>query len=130
MSDEPSWISASDAIAFQAILIDRYGGTSGIADLALIESAMSRPQQVYHYETRDLFVLAATYGHSIIKNHGFVDGNKRTAFVVTLVFLEINDVPVTIDQAEAVMMVEGLASGRIERESFASWLRKAAGGSA
>jgi death-on-curing protein len=124
--DEPTWITYDDALAFHDVLIRLYGGAPGVRDAGVIDSALARPRHVFRYETRDLAVLAATYAHGIAKNHGFVDGNKRTAFVSALTFLRINSAPFKGDQAEAVVMVEGLASGRIDRDTFASWLRKMA----
>lgn len=126
VADEPTWIHYDDALAFHDVLIQLYGGAPGVRDAGLVESALVRPQHVFRYETQDLAALAATYAHGIVRNHGFVDGNKRTAFVCAMTFLRINGAPLEGDQAEAVVMVEGLASGKIDRDTFASWLRKMA----
>ena len=126
MSAEPTWITLDDALLFHDVQINTYGGSAGIRDLGLIESALARPQHVFQYESDDLVVLAATYADSLANNHGFVDGNKRTALVCAMTFLDVNGLPFRGDPAEAVVMVEGLASGRVNRDTFADWLRKMA----
>ena len=123
-ADEPEWNTLSDALAFHDVVINRYGGRPGLANQGLVESALARPRHVDHYETEDLIVVAATYAHGLTKNHGFVDGNKRTALVCALTFLELNGASVEGDQAEAVLMFEGLAAGNVDRDTFAVWLRK------
>ena len=91
---EPTWITSyDDALAFHDVLLDLYGGSAGVRDAGLVESALARPQNVYHHESRELVILAATYAHGLAKNHGFVDGNKRTALVCALTFLRINGAP-------------------------------------
>jgi len=122
--EEPIWITFDDALAFHDVLLERYGGAAGVADEGRVESALARPRDVFHYETQDLIVLAATYAHGIVKDHGFVDGDKRTALAGAMTFLRLNGAPFRGDQAEAVVMVEGLAAGRVDRDTFASWLRK------
>jgi death on curing protein len=122
--NEPAWITISDVVAFHRVLIATYGGSAGVRDPGLIEGALGRARNVYHYETQDLVVVAATYAHGIAKSHGFVDGNKRAALACAMTFLELNGLPYRGDQAEAVVMVEGLATGDIGRDEFADWLRK------
>ena len=121
---EPTWIDFSDVVVIHDLLIARHGGALGIGSPALVESAAVRPRHVYQYETQDLAVIAATYAHSLVKNHGFIDGNKRTALACALAFLELNGQPYKGDQAEAVVMVEGLAAGKVDRDMFAGWIRK------
>ncbi len=121
---EPIWISIGDALAFHEVLIAAYGGLAGVRDQGLVEAALARAQHVYHYETQDLVVVAATYAHGIAKNHGFVDGNKRSALACVMTCLDLNGLPFRGDQAEAVVMVEGLAAGKVGRDEFAGWLRK------
>jgi death-on-curing protein len=79
---------------------------------------------VFAYESKDLFVLAAAYAHGIARNHPFVDGNKRMAFTIARIFLGLNDVAFDPPEAEAVVMVEGLASGELAQADSAEWLRK------
>ena len=121
---EPTWIDFVDALVIHDILITQYGGASGVVSQHLVESAVARLRHVDQYQTPDLAVIAATYAHSLVKNHGFVDSNRRTALACALTFLELNGLPYKGDQAEAVVMVEGLACGKVERDAFAGWIRK------
>jgi len=121
---EPTWITLDDALTFHESMIALYGGEPGVRDSGLVESALARARNVYAYESQDLTVLAATYAQGIAKNHGFVDGNTRTALVCAMTFLRINGAPLKRDNAEAVVMIEGLATGKIDRDTFAGWLSK------
>jgi death on curing protein len=121
---EPEWLTAEDATLFHGQLIAAFGGAQGIRDQSLLESAMSRPRHVFAYESQDLAVLAGTYARGIAKNHPFVDGNKRVAFVLARVFLGLNGVQFDPPEAEAVVMVEGLASSHVSEADFVLWLRK------
>lgn len=124
MSQEPEWLTLDDVLLFQRELIAAFGGTSGVRDVSLLESALARPLHVYAYESQDLVVLAGAYAHSLAKNHPFVDGNKRVSFVVTRVFLGIHGVALDPPEIEAVVMVEGLASGAVSQAEFTDWIRK------
>ena len=124
MTAEPEWIELDDALLFHSQLIAGFGGAGGVGDLGLLESALGRPRNSFGYGTSDVFLLAAAYAQGIVRNHPFVDGNKRTAFVVARVFLGINDVALDPPEDEAVVMVEGLAAGELTDELFAAWLRK------
>lgn len=121
---EPEWIELDVALAYHEVLLLRYGGAAGPANEALLASALDRPKNVYSYETQDLLVLAATYAQAIAKNHAFVDGNKRMAWACARAFLKLNGVRYGGDRPEAVVMVEGLAAGDVDRDTFAEWLRK------
>lgn len=121
---EPAWITEDDAIFFHGQLIGAFGGTLGIRDLALLQSALQRPRNVLAYENKDIFVLAGAYAHGIVKNHPFVDGNKRVAFTVARVFLGLNGIAFNPPEAETVVMVEGLASGELTQDEFATWVEK------
>jgi death on curing protein len=104
-----------------------FGGGDGLRDEGLLLSALARPQNVIAYEPdADLFRLAATYCHGIVKNHPFVDGNKRTGALAAVSFLALNDVELEFDEPEIVVMVLGLAAGEVNEAEFAEWLRKAA----
>lgn len=124
MTAEPEWLTLDDALLFHGELIAAFGGTAGIRDQRLLESAMSRPQNVFAYESQDLSVLAVAYAHGIAKNHPFIDGNKRVAFVVARVFLGLNGVRFHPPEAEAVVMIEGLANGQVTQPDSVKWLRK------
>ena len=123
-ADEPEWITIEDALLFHATLIATFGGSEGVRDRALLESALARPQNVFAYESKDPIVLAGAYAHGLAKNHPFTDGNKRVAFVVVRVFLGLNGIAFDPPEAEAVVMVEGLASGELAQAEFTEWVRK------
>lgn len=124
MTAEPEWLTAEDAVLFHGQVIAAFGGAQGVRDQSLLESAMSRAKHVFTYDSQDLVVLAGTYAHGIAKNHPFVDGNKRVAFVLARVFLGLNGVQFDPPEAEAVVMVEGLASSQVSEADFVLWLRK------
>ena len=124
MTSEPDWVSVEDVLLYHGEVIRVFGGGDGLRDRGLLESALDRARNVFAYETKDLVVLAAVYAHGIAKNHPFVDGNKRAAFVVTRMFLGMNDIDFDPPEHEAVVMVEGLASGAVSLADFTSWVRK------
>jgi death on curing protein len=124
VTGEPDWVSVDDALLYRGEVIRAFGGSDGLRDRGLFESALDRARNVWAYESKDLVVLAAVYAHGIAKDHPFVDGNNRAAFVVTRMFLGMNDVAFDPPEPEAVVMVEGLASGQLTLEEFTSWVRK------
>ena len=105
-----------------AYLLELFGGAAGLRDEGALESALMRPQNLYAYEGVDIFKLAATYAAGIVKNHPFVDGNKRTGLAVALTFLEENGFRTELDEAEAVQMTVALAASEINDAGFAQWL--------
>jgi death on curing protein len=124
MTAEPHWLTSEDVAMIHEQLIAAFGGADGVRDQGLLESAVGRARNVFSYGSQDLFVLAAAYAHGIAKNHPFVDGNKRVAFVIARVFLGMNEVAFNPPDAEAVVMVEGLAGGHVSEDEFAAWLGK------
>ncbi len=101
-----------------------HGGSLGIRDEGLLESALARPQQKWHYASgTDLATLAAAYAFGIAKNHPFVDGNKRAALVAAYTFLAVNDFELDAPEPEAVSMILGTADGSLSEEDLASWIR-------
>jgi death-on-curing protein len=124
LTRQPEWVTLEDALLFHRELIAAFGGADGVRDQGLLESALSRPRDIFAYESQDLFVLAGAYAHSLARNHPFLDGNQRVAFVVTRVFLGMNDVAFDPPEAEAVVMVEGLAGGEVSQHEFTAWVRK------
>lgn len=104
--------------------VAEHGGAIGVRDPGAIESAMARPRNLAAYGDPDLADLAAAYAYSIAKNHGFADGNKRTAWVIARTFLAINGCTLTFDDADAVLTVESLAAGTMDEGAFAQWLRE------
>ena len=120
---EPEWVAHDVALAIHEAQLAEHGGSPGTRDQGLLDSALVRPQNLYAYgENVTLAQLAAAYAVGLAKNHAFIDGNKRTAWVVCAVFLELNGIPVTADQTIVVAMMLGIASGTVTEESFAHWL--------
>jgi death-on-curing protein len=95
-----------------------------VRDAGVLQSAVARPRNRFGYETKDWFELAATYAHGIVKNHPFVDGNKRVAFVAARVFLGLNGLDLRAPEEEVVLMTVGLAEGSVAVATYAAWLRK------
>lgn len=101
-----------------------HGGGEGIRDAGRLESAIDRPKNLAAYGDPDLASLAASLGHGIVKNHPFVDGNKRTAFVAVETFLLLNGAALTVSDTECVLTMERLAAGSLGEEDFAAWIRQ------
>lgn len=122
--NEPIWISKEVVLALHQRQVDEHGGDAGIRDETLLESALARPQQRFAYDpSADYHALAAAYAKGLAKNHPFIDGNKRTAFVVYRLFLLRNGITATAPQGERYSTTLGLAAGEVEEEAFATWLR-------
>jgi len=120
---QPIWVARKTVDAMHAILLAEHGGAPGLRDEGLLESAVARPRQIFAYSECDLPQLAAAYVASIVRNHPFVDGNKRTGFMTGYVFLERNGLEFTAAEAEAAQAVLELAAGSIEETGFALFLR-------
>jgi death-on-curing protein len=117
-------IDERDALTLHDRLLVLHGGASGMRDQGLLESALARPQQLYAYgEDPDLIDMAAAYTAGIVRNHPFVDGNKRTGFVVGVLFLEMNGHIFTAREEDATQAVLSLAAGTLDKRAFANWLR-------
>jgi len=101
-----------------------HGGGYGVRDEGLMESALARPVQLFHYGDKpDIFTLAAAYGFGVAKNHPFVDGNKRTAFQCMYVFLLINGFEITATEVDTVVTILALADGSLSEPELAKWLK-------
>ena len=122
MSD-PIWVRQDIAIAIHERVLADHGGESGIRDSGLLESALARPQQIHAYDDPDLATLAAAYAAGIIRNHPFLDGNKRVGFMVAYLFLACNGVTLTATEVSATRAVLDLAAGDMTEAQFAQWLR-------
>ena len=127
MADDPRWVPLAAVRAIHDRMVSRHGGTPGVRDAALIEMGCARPLNLWAYGEPDLFDLAAGYAFGIAKAHGFVDGNKRTAFQTAFVFLYMNGVDLDVPNAEVVLYMEGLADGTVPEAEFAAWLRAGGG---
>jgi death-on-curing protein len=120
---EPRWLTREEVVALHEKQLARFGGPSGIRELGLLESALDRPRNKWAYEGADLALLAAAYAYGIARNHPFVDGNKRAAFVAMMLFLRLNGVFFRPSQAEATQAMLELAAGNISEDGFARWIR-------
>ena len=111
--------------AAHADQIREHGGQHGLRDAGLLESALARPRHIWTYQSdADLADLAAEYGFGLAKNHAFLDGNKRIAFVATGMFLVLNGYMLDADEPEVVDTMLRLADGRLTRDDFAAWIRR------
>ena len=120
---EPIWMDAVDALVAHDLELAAHGGSSGLRDLGLLESALARPRNLLAYagNTPVLTRLAAAYAFGISSNHPFVDGNKRTALLVSFAFLDTNGIAVTATQEDAYRTILGLAAGEIDEQQMADW---------
>lgn len=122
MESEPRWLSRDEVDALHFELIRLYGGEYGIRDDDLVESALSRPRNQWHYGGAQLSELAAAYGFGLVKNHGYVDGNKRTALACMDIFLLHNGHELVVSNEEAQEVVEEVATGRRSEEELGTWI--------
>ncbi|HEY3247506.1 MAG TPA: type II toxin-antitoxin system death-on-curing family toxin [bacterium] len=122
----PLFLTLAEVVEIHRDQIERYGGRVGIRDAGLLESAVSMPQAAMggEYLHGDVFEMAAAYLFHIVKNHPFVDGNKRTGAVAALVFLEINDVEVALNEDELVDIVVSVTEGKTQKRDVAALLRQ------
>ena len=123
MASEPKWLTYDQVVAIHSRQLRRFGGAAGLRDDGLLRSAIERPLNKWHYEQSELPELAAAYAFGLAKNHAFVDGNKRIAFMSMMVFLRKNDVRFAPDQAHATKIIMSLAAGEVSEESLARWIR-------
>lgn len=121
------WIALRIVLAIHDRQISEHGGASGIRDLGVIESALARPINLFAYGVPDAAELAAAYAFGLARNHGFVDGNKRTAWVTARVFLADNDQNLGFDPFDAVRIMEEAAGGGIDESELADWFRSRLG---
>jgi death on curing protein len=123
MGNEPIWLTYDQVIAIHSRQLRRFGGAPGLRDEGLLRSAIERPLNKWHYEQTELPELAAAYAFGLAKNHAFVDGNKRIAFMSMMTFLRKNGVRFAPDPARATRILISLAAGEVSEESFARWIR-------
>jgi death-on-curing protein len=120
---EPVWIEESDVYAIHERVLVVHGGAAGIRDRSLLQSALARPHQHYAYADRaGIIELGALYTAGIVRNHPFVDGNKRTGFVIGVLFLELNGYKFTASEEDATEAVLGLAAGTMSEHAFTPWM--------
>jgi death-on-curing protein len=120
---EPLWISYEQSVAIHSRQLRRFGGAPGLRDDGMLRSALDRPINKWRYQQAPLDELAAAYAFGLAKNHAFVDGNKRIAFMAMMVFLHKNGAAFSPDPAEATAIILSLAAGEVSEESLARWIR-------
>lgn len=122
--NEPRWLTRPIVLTLHRLQIEEHSGSIGLRDSGLLDSALARPQQKHAYEPESGFAaLAAAYGFGLAKNHAFVDGNKRVAFVAMYVFLALNGYDLDAPEPEVVTVMEGVAAGAVDEPALADWLR-------
>jgi len=124
MSREWMWVAVEVAMAAHAEQLAEHGGGEGVRDPGALESAMARPRNLAVYDDPDAADLAAAYAFGIARNHPFVDGNKRTAAVVSEAFLALNGEALAASDAELVVAFLALAAGELSEEEMADWFRQ------
>jgi death on curing protein len=118
------WIDKRALLLLHADSLAEHGGASGLRDEGLLDSALARPLNLAAYGEPDVAALAASYGLGLAKNHAFVDGNKRAAFLSVGLFLALNGYRLRADQADAVLTMLAVASGDLDEAAFAAWIRR------
>ena len=122
MAKDPKWVTYDQVVAIHNRQLRRFGGAPGLRDEGMLRSAIERPVNKWQYERADLAALAAAYTFGLAKK-AFVDGNKRTAFTIMMLFLRRNGVPFAPDRAHAAAMMLSLAAGEVSEQSLARWIR-------
>jgi death on curing protein len=124
---EPIWLNREDCLAIHEMMLAQHGGLPGVRDTVLLESALSKPQHLFAYSSPTLSEMAASYAAGIILNHPFLDGNKRTGFMLAATFLELNGMEFTATEESVIDMTLALASGKLKQADYAEWLTKNSG---
>jgi death-on-curing protein len=119
----PVWVLRETVLTLHEQSLAEFGGAAGIRDEGLLDSALAKPENLFAYGKPTLFELAASYGFGLVKNHPFVDGNKRVGFIVAVVFLELNGYRFQATEAEAAVRTLALAAGEMSEADFAAWLK-------
>lgn len=127
MTEKPEFLEPDVVLFMHDQALREYGGTQGVKSEDLLHSALARPENRWHYaesEVPDMATLVAAYAYGIARNHPFNDANKRTAWSCCVLFLRVNGVRIQVHASEAVEVMVTLASGDMEEEAFAVWLRQ------
>lgn len=121
--EAPRFLDVEVAKAVHDRQLAEHGGLSGVKDIGLLESAMARPLNKHSYDEHDSCALAAAYAFGVARNHPFVDGNKRTAWVMARLFLRLNKVEIGFDKGDAIRTMLALAAGELSEDALAEWFR-------
>lgn len=122
-SPEPDWVTVPEALAIHSKQILTFGGAPGLRDEGLLASALARPVNGWAYGSRALADLAVSAPWGVLRNHPFVDGNKRVAFVSLVLFLRKNGIPFRPSQAESVWIIRSVSAGETSETAFARWVQ-------
>jgi death-on-curing protein len=122
--NEPNWVDRQVLIAIQSELLNRFGGLAGIRDEGLLDSAINKPKNLFAYGQPSVFELASSYATGLVKNHPFLDGNKRIGFMAAYVFLGANGWSLEATEEEAVLETLALAAGERAEVDYAAWLAR------
>jgi death-on-curing protein len=121
--NEPRWLELAEVIAAHEKQLVRFGGPPGIRDQSALESALGRSINKWQYEQVDLAKCATAYAFGIARNHPFIDGNKRAAFVALVAFLRLNNIDFKPDKAQALVIIQDLAAGEVDEDGLTRWIR-------
>jgi len=121
---EPHWFSREEALALHDLMLADYGGLTGVRDDTLLESALAKPRQLFAHGEPTLAELAAAYSAGIVNNHPFLDGNKRTGFMLGAAFLEVSGQVFFASEVDATLRTLALAAGEATEADYALWLAK------
>ncbi len=119
---EPIWVLREVVLIAHEQSLAEFGGAAGTRDEGLLDSALSKPENLFAYGTPSVFQLAASYGFGLVKNHSFIDGNKRIGFIVAVVFLQLNEWRLEASEVDATLRTLALAAGELSEAEFAEWL--------
>jgi death on curing protein len=119
---QPAWITREECLAIHEMMLAQHGGLAGIRDEGLLESALAKPQNSFAYVQASFCEMAASYAAGIIRNHPFLDGNKRTGFMAAAVFLEVNGYTLRASEESVVESTVALAEGKLNEAGYAAWL--------
>jgi death-on-curing protein len=121
--NEPIWLNRDDCLGIHEMMLSQHGGLAGVRDEGMLLSALAKPQNRFAYGSESLPEMAASFATGIVLNHPFLDGNKRTGFMMAATFLEINGWQVTATEESVVQQTVALASGTLSESGYADWLK-------
>ncbi|HEY5345617.1 MAG TPA: type II toxin-antitoxin system death-on-curing family toxin [Verrucomicrobiae bacterium] len=119
----PYWLSREECLALHEMMLSQYGGSEGLREDNMLESALAKPRQLFAYGKPVMADLAASYVFGVVKNHPFIDGNKRTGFMLGAAFLERNGYEFHASEADAAVRTLALAAGEMSEKEYAAWLK-------
>lgn len=120
----PVWVLRETVLTLHEQSLAEFGGAAGIRDEGLLDSALGKPENLFAYGKPTVFDLAASYGFGLVKNHPFIDGNKRSGFITAVTFLELNGQHFQATEAEAAVRTLALAAGEMSEKQYAAWLKE------